>query len=182
MSIPNWLSILRMAMIPAFAAVYLTASEQPWFIVAAGILLASGLTDVADGIIARRFGMETRLGRILDPLADKLTQITVALCLWLRFPQLWLLFVVLLGKELLQLTAGLALLRINRDMAGAKWFGKLYTVVFYLATLVLVAFPQMGGWLPGLLAGLVILAMLFALAMYIPVFLRLCRKGRAGRE
>lgn len=182
MNIPNWLSILRMALIPVFAVVYLSAAQQPWFVVAAAILLFSGLTDVADGIIARRFGLETQLGRILDPLADKLTQITVALCLWLRFPQLWLLLLLLLCKELLQLGAGVVLLRKKCEMAGSRWFGKLYTVVFYLATLVLVAAPQLEQVLFTLLSTLVILAMVFALVMYVPMFFRLYREKQENRR
>ena len=83
-SIPNILSYIRILLIPVFAYCYLTANTDGDYYFAAVILLFSGLTDMADGMIARKFGMITYLGKILDPLADKLTQATVAVCLAIR--------------------------------------------------------------------------------------------------
>lgn len=176
MNLPNLLSIFRIVLIPVFSYVYLTAQEQPWFYIAALILLISGLTDLLDGLIARKFNLVTQLGKILDPLADKLTQAAACIVLGIRNPGFWLILALFIVKELLMLAAGVKLYRRDHRLDGARWFGKLYTVVFYVIMLMIVAFPNLEStWVFGLLlvmAGF----MLFAFVMYIPVFLKLNRR------
>lgn len=176
MNAPNLLSLLRIALIPVFAGVYLTAQAQPWFYIAALILLLSGITDLLDGLIARKCNMVTQLGKILDPLADKLTQAAACIVLGVRNPEFWVILALFLVKELLMLAAGLKLYRRDKSLDGSKWFGKLYTVVFYVIMLLVIAFPNLKT--PLVFGLLVVMAvfMLFAFFMYIPVFLRLNRK------
>lgn len=182
MGIPNILSVCRILLIPAFLWVYLTAGEQKGFLLAACILLVSGLTDLLDGWIARRFNMITALGRVLDPLADKLTQAAVCIALAIRYPQLTFLLVVFVIKELLMLIGGFKLLRKNRDITGSRWFGKLYTFVFYAVTLFVVGHQGLSErtvfWLLVITAGF----MVFSFVMYVPVFLHLNRKAPVSGE
>ena len=187
--LPNLLSIVRLLLIPVFISVYLRAEEQPWFYISAGILLLSGLTDLLDGLIARRFHLITPLGKILDPLADKLTQASVCICLAVRIPQLWMILVIFITKEVLMLLAGAGLYRRHRQIDGAKWFGKLYTVVFYLFMLLIVAVPSWSMTTLIWMLCVVGVFMLFAFGMYLPVFWRIvqkdrenARQARAGRE
>ena len=77
MTIPNILSLFRIFLIPVFLIIYLTQDNQPYFIISALILLLSGITDVLDGYIARKFKMTSELGKVLDPFADKMTQIAI---------------------------------------------------------------------------------------------------------
>ena len=80
LSIPNLLSLFRLALIPVYITVYLNATEPSHYYLSAGILAVSCLTDLIDGKIARRFNMSTTLGILLDPVADKATQFTLILC------------------------------------------------------------------------------------------------------
>ena len=96
-TIPNILSIFRMVLIPVFVWTYCGLKND---LATALVLLLSGISDTADGIIARRFNMITTLGKAIDPVADKLTQIAMLLCLLTRFPSLIILFALLLIKEI----------------------------------------------------------------------------------
>ena len=101
-SIPNLLSLLRILLIPVYIVLYLEAH----YYVAGGILAVSCLTDLLDGKIARHFDMVTTLGKILDPLADKLTQFALIVCLMVRYPILWTVLVLFVVKESFQMVAG----------------------------------------------------------------------------
>ena len=96
-TIPNLLSFFRICMIPVIIWSYCIKGNP---LLAGEILLLSGLTDLADGYIARRFHMISNLGKILDPVADKLTQAAMLLCLFTRFPHMLLLIVIMAVKEL----------------------------------------------------------------------------------
>ncbi|MEG0017321.1 MAG: CDP-alcohol phosphatidyltransferase family protein [Hydrogenoanaerobacterium sp.] len=176
MNIPNLLSVFRIALIPVFGVIYMNAEGQPWFFVSALVLLVSGITDILDGIIARRCGMITPLGKLLDPLADKLTQAAVCILLSLRNPEMWVIVAIIFTKELLMLAAGVKVYRLYKELDGSKWFGKLYTVMFYAVMLLIIALPDLKTTLVHWLLGAMVFSMLFAFFMYIPVFLRLIKK------
>ncbi|RPF47661.1 cardiolipin synthase [Hydrogenoanaerobacterium saccharovorans] len=176
MNIPNILSVFRIALIPIFGYVYLNAQEQPWFYVAALILLLSGITDFLDGVIARKFNMITQLGKILDPLADKLTQAAACIMLGIRNPEFWVILALFIIKEIIMLLAGLKIYRRDKELEGSKWFGKLYTVVFYIIMLMIIGFPNLKTQLVFSLLVIMAVFMLFAFFMYIPVFLKLNKK------
>lgn len=187
MNIPNALSILRILLIPVYAYVYLTAPDEisatdpagyASYIWAGGILVFSGLTDMLDGIIARKFNQITKLGRILDPLADKLTQTVVTITLAIRHPKWVLLPVIYILKELLMLIGGVVLIRKFRDLAPSKWFGKMATGVFYTATVLLVAVPILPDWCKWILIFAILATLIFAFFMYFPLFFRYFRKEK----
>jgi cardiolipin synthase len=89
MTIPNLLSLFRIALIPVYMLIYLNASQSSHYFISAAILAVSCLTDLIDGKIARHFNMISTIGKILDPLADKATQFTLIICLTVRYPFLW---------------------------------------------------------------------------------------------
>ena len=80
-TIPNLLSFLRIVMVPIMSVLFLKG-ETGW---AVFVLFLSGLSDFLDGKIARRFNQISELGKVLDPIADKLTQIMIAVVLFLFF-------------------------------------------------------------------------------------------------
>ena len=88
-SIPNLLSLFRLLLIPVYATLYLNATQRYQYLLAGVILAVSCLTDMIDGKIARKYNMITTLGKILDPLADKLTQLTLTICRSLKYPVLY---------------------------------------------------------------------------------------------
>ena len=128
-TIPNILSFLRLALIPLIIYLYVFANSPEWTMV---VLIFSGITDIADGIIARKFDMITDFGKALDPVADKVTQGAVLLCLLTRFPLMWIPLVLLIVKETVAFTMRLILFNKTEKVIGAKWHGKLNTVVLYL--------------------------------------------------
>ena len=126
--IPNALTVLRFILIP-FIIIYIV-NEQ--YIGAFIFLILSGLTDVLDGFIARKFNFITNFGKLIDPLADKATQVSILVTLALKdIIPMWILIVVAI-KEF-AMTAGASFLYGKELVVSSKWFGKLTTVLFYLA-------------------------------------------------
>ena len=174
-NIPNIISLVRIALVPVFIVFYLLRLDM-W---AFGILLFSGLTDCVDGFIARHFNMITDCGKLLDPLSDKLTQVAVVICLTTRYTELLPLTVLCFVKELSQAIGGILLLRKNVQTQGAKWFGKVSTVLFYACMLVIVLWydplMQSAPWVLYALVGLVGISMLIAFLGYLRLFLQMRR-------
>ena len=141
-SLPNLLSFLRISLIPAYMMVYLKAENDRQYLLAGSILAVSCLTDLADGIIARKFHMVTDLGKILDPLADKLTQFSLILSLSVRYRVLHPVLVLFLIKELFQGGACLFFARRGKALPGALFAGKLCTSVLFVSLILLVIFPR----------------------------------------
>ena len=166
MSIPNLLSLLRLALVPMFAVVFF----QPWpdaHTWAALIYLIAFLTDIADGWIARRFNQITKLGRILDPLADKLMTFTVIVCITAdHIIPLWAV-VVFFCKELTMAIGGCLMYQRLGDVIPSNWLGKASTGVFFVVCAALVLFPATPRpWATGLITFALALT-LAALASYI---------------
>lgn len=141
-SIPNLLSLFRLALIPVYATVYLTATQRYQFVLAGVILAVSCLTDMIDGKIARKFNMITTLGKVLDPLADKLTQLTLTICLSMKYPVLYPVLGLFVLKELFQLTLGVVFLRRGKMLPGALMAGKVCTTVLFISLIALVLLPD----------------------------------------
>lgn len=137
-NIPNALSVLRIVLIPFF--VYCFWVDE---IVIAVILLAiSGISDGVDGFVARKFNQITEFGKILDPFADKLTQISIAICFSVKFPTLSPVFIVFLAKEFVMLIFSIRLIRGMKKPTHAKWYGKIATVMFYVSVIAIVIMYQ----------------------------------------
>ena len=101
------------------------------------------MTDMIDGKIARHFNMITTVGKILDPIADKMTQFTLTLCLSLEYPVLMPVLALFVVKEAFQLIAGIFFLRKGRMLPGALMTGKVCTTVLFISLIALVLFPEM---------------------------------------
>ena len=106
LTVPNALSVLRIIIVPFFAWFFLKEN----LVAAVGLLALSGLSDMFDGMIARRFNQITELGKMLDPFADKLTQGVVALCLAIKFPAICPVLLIFIVKELAMLCSQLSIL------------------------------------------------------------------------
>lgn len=142
LTIPNCLSLFRIALIPVYISIYLNATNDRQYFLAGSILAFSCLTDLADGFIARKFHMITTVGKILDPLADKLTQFSMILSLSARYPVLHPVIALFLAKELFQCGALVFFLRRGKILPGALFAGKLCTTVLFISLLLLVLFPH----------------------------------------
>ncbi|MBO7196489.1 MAG: CDP-alcohol phosphatidyltransferase family protein [Clostridia bacterium] len=129
LTLPNILSILRVCLIPIIVWLYVDVEN---YAMAGVIVIISGITDILDGIIARRFNMTSNLGKVLDPIADKATQIVVSLLLIVRFPMM--IFPLLLGiiKETFMASSGYMIVKRRGIVLGACWHGKMATVTLTL--------------------------------------------------
>lgn len=139
LTIPNVLSMFRLVLAAAFAVAY-CAKTQTGHILSVGILILSGITDFLDGRIARKFNMISEVGKVLDPLADKITQAVLACCLATTYQPMKLLFLVLFIKEISQLCYGAYAIRKAGRNDGAKWCGKITTAYLYVMMAVLLVF------------------------------------------
>lgn len=175
LTVPNALSVLRLLVIAPFVVFFL----QGKYGLAALMLLVSGLSDMFDGWIARRFDQFTPLGAMLDPVADKLTLAAVVICMGLAFPITIPLVILLILKELSMLVAGGVLLKLHKRPPAARWYGKVATVVFYVSMTAIVTmkaiWSQENDVLIIILLSITAACMIFALVKYFLVFLEIIR-------
>lgn len=141
-TVPNLLSLFRIVLIPIYMSIYLNAARQFHYLLAGFILTLSCITDLADGIIARKYGQITNLGKVLDPLADKLTQLTLLLSLSEKYRQIYPVLALFLAKELFQCSALLFFVQRGKVLAGALFAGKICTAVLFVSLIFLVLNPE----------------------------------------
>lgn len=157
-TIPNVLSFFRLGLIPLIIWQYVF---QHNYIISLYLLALSGMTDIADGIIARNCNMVSDFGKIFDPIADKLTQVTMLFCLVTRFPNMWLPLILLIIKELFAGITGLMMVR-RGIVIGADWHGKVTTALLYGTILVHMAWvtilPSVSNILIGACTAMMILS------------------------
>ena len=173
LTIPNILSLIRLSLIPVFILLYLNATQPTDYYLASFIILLSGLTDLLDGWIARKYHQITELGKILDPIADKLTQVTVVICLAAKFKWMRLIVVLFLVKELFMIVNSLFLLQKGKKLDGAKWYGKISTAIFYSCIVFLIAFPLLSERIASLLMLVIGFFLLLSLFLYGKIFIRM---------
>lgn len=171
LTIPNLLSLLRLMMIPVFAWLYLNGYDQ-W---TASVLILSGLTDVVDGYIARHFNQVSDFGKALDPVADKLTQAVMLLCLLTRYPMMIVPLVLLAIKETFAGVSGLIVIQRTGHVLGAEWHGKMTTMMLYGMMILHVVWKDIPLWASNVLTIGCIVMMLLSLVLYALRNLRVIR-------
>lgn len=168
-SIPNILSYFRLLLIPLFIVLYV----QEDFTEALITLAASGLSDILDGRIARKYDMVTDLGKVLDPVADKLTQCAMMLCVAMRYPAMWWLLGLHVVKELIMLVMGWYVLKRTDTVNSAIWAGKLCTGVIYAVMMLHVILPHLpqpvSVGCTVVCAGLIVLSLIVYTARYVKI-------------
>lgn len=127
-TIPNVLSFFRICLIPVIVWLYAVKYD---YVRAGYVLILSGITDIVDGFIARHFHMVSDLGKILDPIADKLTQGVMLLCLVLQFPLMIAPFILLIAKEIYMSISGILIIQRTGIVCSADWHGKAATCSLY---------------------------------------------------
>lgn len=176
LTIPNLLSLLRLCMIPVFVLLYLNEH----YIATAVTLVLSGLTDLVDGWYARRFNAVSDLGKALDPVADKLTQAAMLLCLTTRHPLLLLPLVLLFIKEIFAGISGLIVIRLTGRVPSAVWHGKVTTLLLYLMMIIHVIWKDIPAALSNVLTGACVVMMLLSMTLYAIMHVRSIRAVNEG--
>ena len=169
LTIPNLLSMFRILLIPLIVWLYCGKQDYP---LAAWVLVLSGATDIADGFIARHFHMVSDLGKVLDPIADKLTQTAALVCLLTRFQAVWWLLGVLVVKEAVMAVMGILVIRRTKAVYSAAWHGKLATCVLYGVIFVHIVWYTIPQLASALLAAAGIVCILLSLVLYTTANLR----------
>lgn len=165
-NIPNILTIIRFIFIPFI----FTSVVNNDYLVALIIFTISAITDILDGYIARKYNYITDLGKLIDPLADKLTQVSLLLSLSILKILPWWIFAIVFIKECVMVISASLLYKRKDVVVYSKWYGKLATVLFYLAIVVSLIVNQFHVQMPFridlYLYYLAILSTIFSLIMY----------------
>lgn len=143
-NLPNALTLLRILLVPVFLLTFFNPPED-FRALPLCVFLAAGLTDCLDGHIARKYGLITMLGKVLDPIADKLLTAAVLFSLVYSGVIPWPVLAVIMVKESYMAWGASVCLRHDIEVQ-ADIYGKLATITFYPA--VLMAWPWHGvAWL-----------------------------------
>ncbi len=195
LTVPNLLSVIRILLIPVFAVLF-NNGDYGW---AVFVLALSGLSDFFDGKIARKFNQISALGKILDPIADKLSQITIAIMFYITFSNSsdetvktfsWI-FLVFLIKEAVMVVGGAIMIMFGLKPVAAELPGKIATFAFYTIMCVIMAFgPDIGilgnvytlsSTLMLILVGISVVLTLIAFFSYVPGVLSQIKEKRNAK-
>lgn len=190
-TIPNWLSFIRIALIPVFAVLFVKGYVLPAVI----IMICAALTDLFDGKIARKFNQVSNLGKILDPIADKLSQMAIVIVLIITYWEnaIKYLFMFFIVKELIMIIGGAVLLSLGMRPTAAEIWGKVATNVFYIGMIFILAFGKNGALceltgftLPDavtwVLVAISAVCTLISLLGYAPGFIRQIKENKKGNK
>jgi len=161
-TIPNMLTTLRILLVPVFICSYFRRPGSLPIL----ILAVSALTDLLDGKIARRFNQVSDLGKLLDPIADKLTQGAMLGCLLTSFPRFWIPFGLMIVREAFVGVTSLLAIKKSGHVEGAEMHGKVATVLLYAMVIAHLLFSNMPGALSNALIAVTTVAMAISFALY----------------
>ena len=162
-SVPNLISYLRLLLIPVIVWAY---CEKGSGLLTAIAVALSAFTDVLDGKIARRFNMVTDIGKVLDPIADKLTQAAMMYCLLTEYELMLSALIVLVVKEIFMAVTAIIETKYSAKINSALWYGKACTAILYAVMLILLFFTNIPLWLANTLVVISIAAMLISTVLY----------------
>jgi len=174
LTIPNILSFFRICLIPVI--IWLYTGKQDYLLTLL-VLLLSSVTDIADGIIARKFNMISDFGKAFDPVADKLTQMAMLFCLISRFSYMVIPFVLLIAKEFFAGITALISIKKTSTVKGAAWHGKLTTIALYSMMSIHLIWYNIPYTLSLILVGVCIGIMLMSFIMYTVRHFTAIKKG-----
>ncbi len=177
LTVPNFMTFFRILLLPVIIWSYLTMESK---LVPIILLALSALTDVLDGIVARKLNQVSDFGKAMDPIADKLTQVSMLICLVRTHPLiLWLLILCVL-REIFMFVTGLINVHKVGQFKSARWYGKLSTVLLYGTALALIVFENlMPLWLKTALIVLCMAGVLLAVTGYSLYYSRLWKEAGA---
>ena len=156
-NIPNILTVLRLIAVPIFS-IFISRDQ---LIVGATIFILAEITDCLDGYIARKYNLISSFGKLADPVADKLLQLTALLMLYAKGKILPVIVMIFLGKEVLMLLGGLYFLN-KKIVVSSKWYGKLASVLLFVA--IIMSIFQIQGYYIALWSA--VFVTVFAFIMY----------------
>jgi len=181
-AVPNIISIFRICLVPVIVYVYF-ADPNPVKYYAIFVYAIAGLSDLLDGYLARKFDAQSKLGKLLDPLGDKLITFTVLVCITITNPILYWAALVFFVKEVLMGIGGLLLNRvIGAELPPSNFIGKGSTFLLFLVCVILLFFPGIPEPVVIVLASLAICLTLVALVGYLGSYLKIAKPTNNNGE
>ncbi len=167
LSIPNIICYCRILLIPIFLYTYFIIEPNKNHILSTTILLISSFSDFLDGYIARKYHMITNIGKLIDPIADKLTQFTVAFVLTYTYSPYIILLIVILIKDFMLLFGGLyVFIKTKRHLPQAEMPGKIATAFFFVISVLLLFFNIPNTIIANIMIYTAIILMSYAMIYY----------------
>lgn len=160
-------------LIPVIVWLYCIKKE---YVLTAVVLVVSGVTDVVDGFIARSFGLVSNLGKALDPVADKLTQLATLFCLVTRFHLMAIPIVLMFVKETIVGVSGILVIKRTGIVCGADWHGKVTTVLLYAMIMLHIVWYNIGTVASNITIALSTAMMVLSLCLYLYRNINLIKK------
>ena len=161
------MSLFRILLVPFIIWAYV--AERYYLVF--GLLVLSALSDVLDGIVARKFNMTSEFGKFIDPVADKFTQVSLVVCLMTRYKPICILFAIIVVKEIVLSYLAAAVLKKCNRVNSAKWYGKLCTVVLEASIIALLIVPYAPGNVVWILTAVCAFLLMLAFVMYAIFFI-----------
>ena len=168
-TIPNILSMFRIVLLPLIVWFFVCKEDH---IMAIIILLVSGMSDILDGFIARKFNMISDFGKIIDPVADKLTQGVLLICLIFKHIQVLWIFGAFVLKEFIMIMMGYMIIKRKNLVNSAKWYGKLNTVIIYITIVILIIFPDIPTVAVTVMSIICLITIIASMLMYASFYLK----------
>ena len=176
MNVPNMLSVLRICLVPVFILVYFGGSENS-SIYAVIVYAIASFTDILDGKIARKYNITTNLGRVPDPLGDKLMTVSVIACITIDgLIPVWAIIVFIIKEGMMGL-GGLCLYNKFEEMPPSNYFGKCSTVVFFAVCVILMLFRDIPETIALVMISFALAVMMLAFVSYLIRFVRMIKAG-----
>ncbi len=184
LTIPNILSFVRIAIVPFFLIFYFS-NERDSILISVCLLAFSAFTDIVDGFVARTFDMVSTFGKIIDPIADKLTQGVVVIAISIKHTEFIPLMAILVLKEFFMFLGAINLFESGTRPAEAKWWGKLGTVSIYAFFIASLTYDIVGEAFPYMilivLAVFAAICLIFSFINYIKLFIKI-KNGKYDME
>ena len=171
MNLPNILTVIRFILIPIFGF-YLLSGQYTAAVI---LFILGGVTDVADGYIARKYNLITSWGKLADPIADKLMQITAVVILTVQGKVPVAILTIVIAKELLMGLGSVLLYKNKRHIVSASWYGKMATVIFYIAVAAIIVF-SLNSMYNTIFIGVAVISTLFAFFMYLQTYIKISNR------
>lgn len=179
LTIPNILSFFRILLIPVI--IWLYCAKRDYY-AAIAIVVLSGITDIVDGIIARKFNMISDFGKIIDPIADKLTQFSLFICLTYNYPMMIVLVILFFLKECVLGIMSAVILKKQDCVNGAKWHGKLNTIIIYITIAIMILLPELPQPIVNLIISVCFISMGVSFVLYAKFHINIYKKNLAAKN
>lgn len=166
-SIPNLMGYFRIILAAVYMFLFYNSLDGGAYWPVIAVIVLSGFTDFLDGKVARKFNMVTDWGKMLDPIADKITIGAIIISLSLKYKIVIAMIILYVIKEGYMAVMGLILIKKGHKIEGAKWYGKVCTFGTYVILIVLLLLPNMPMVIVNVLVILNMLIMIFTLIKYI---------------